>query len=140
MAEAKTQMEKPAHGTFCWMELSSENVEACKKFYGELFGWNLKQSNAVPGFEYTEFGVGEERIGGMFQITDECREAAQTPMKSHWMSYVAVDDVDAAATKVFELGGKICVPPMDIPNVGRFCVVDDPSGATLSLLTLKGAS
>jgi hypothetical protein len=127
----------PAHGTFCWMELGSTDAEAAKKFYSELLGWNLKTSDAVPGFEYTEFGVGEERIGGMYQFTNECKETSGEPMKSHWMSYVAVDNVDDAASRVFDLGGKICVPPMDIPNVGRFCVVSDPTGATLSLITMK---
>jgi len=31
------------------------------------------------------------------------------------------------------------VPATDIPNVGRFCVINDPTGATISLITLKGA-
>jgi predicted enzyme related to lactoylglutathione lyase len=56
---------------------------------------------------------------------------------SHWMSYVAVTDVDATAQRVEELGGKICVPPTDIPKVGRFCVITDPTGATISLITLQ---
>jgi hypothetical protein len=54
----------------------------------------------------------------------------------HWMVYVAVDDIDAAARKVVELGGKVCVPPTTIP-VGRFAVVNDPQGATFSLFQGK---
>jgi predicted enzyme related to lactoylglutathione lyase len=53
------------------------------------------------------------------------------------MSYVAVDKVDDSAEKIKELGGNVCVPPTDIPNVGRFCVVNDPTGATFSLIALK---
>jgi predicted enzyme related to lactoylglutathione lyase len=53
------------------------------------------------------------------------------------MTYIAVDDVDQSAAKVWELGGRVCVSPTDIPNTGRFCVVNDPSGATFSLITLK---
>ena len=55
---------------------------------------------------------------------------------AHWMSYFTVDDVDAAAAKVKELGGNVCVPPTDIP-VGRFAVVSDPAGATFSLFKGK---
>jgi predicted enzyme related to lactoylglutathione lyase len=55
---------------------------------------------------------------------------------SHWMPYVAVNDVDASVKRVEELGGKVCVPPSDIPNVGRFSVITDPTGATISLITL----
>ncbi len=64
-------------------------------------------------------------------------EFGDTP--SHWMPYVAVEDVDGAARRVWELGGKVCVPPTDIPGVGRFCLINDPTGATLSLITLSGA-
>jgi predicted enzyme related to lactoylglutathione lyase len=74
----------------------------------------------------------------MFQMDKQScgGETGEMP-PPHWMSYIAVDDVDTSAAKVWELGGKVCVPPTDIPNVGRFCVVNDPTGATFSLITLK---
>lgn len=137
MAETKQSFAVPQHGTFCWMELGSTNVEAAKKFYSELFGWNLKTKNAVPGFEYTEFGSSERPLGGMYQFTKDCQTENGEPMKSHWMSYMAVENVDDAASRVWDLGGRICVPPTDIPNVGRFCVINDPTGATISLITMK---
>jgi len=52
---------------------------------------------------------------------------------------VAVEDVDETVKRVEALGGKVCVPPTDIPNTGRFAVINDPSGATLSILKLSGA-
>jgi predicted enzyme related to lactoylglutathione lyase len=78
--------------------------------------------------------VGNEHIGGIYQLSAE-----QAGEPSHWMAYVAVDDVDAKAKLAEELGGKLCVPPSDIPNVGRFCVITDPTGATFSLVKLGGA-
>jgi predicted enzyme related to lactoylglutathione lyase len=127
----------PQHGTFCWNELNTKNAEAARTFYSELLGWQLVQSNAA-GMAYTEIVVGDKHIGGMFEMTEECGGSADMP--SHWMSYVAVDDVDAAAARVEGLGGKICVPPTDIPNVGRFTVITDPTGASISLIRLTGAS
>ena len=124
----------PAHGTFCWNELASSDAEAAKKFYTELLGWTLKESNAV-GMVYNEVVVGGQHIGGMYQMGPEYGGAP-----SHWIAYVAVEDVEASAKRVEELGGKVCVPPTDIPNTGRFCVITDPAGATLSLITLTGAS
>jgi predicted enzyme related to lactoylglutathione lyase len=133
---ATEQMAMPKHGQVCWTEIATTNLEACKGFYAELFGWKIAESKAVPDSEmqYLEFGTGEEncKAGGMYQMGKEYGDAP-----SHWMSYVAVDDVDAAASKVWELGGKVCVPPTDIPNVGRFSVVTDPTGATFSMITLK---
>ncbi|HEX8733894.1 MAG TPA: VOC family protein [Pyrinomonadaceae bacterium] len=135
--QATAAMEKamPKHGEVCWTEIATNNLEACKGFYSELFGWKLKESKATGemGMEYIEFGASEScPSGGMYQMGKEYGDAPP-----HWMSYVSVDDVDAAAAKVWELGGKVCVPPTDILNVGRFSVVSDPTGATFSMITLK---
>ena len=125
----------PTHGAFCWNELSTTNVEAAKSFYTELLGWTLKESN-VAGMTYNEIVVGGgQHVGGIFQMGAEFGSAP-----SHWMPYVAVEDVDASAKRVEELGGKVCVPPTDIPNTGRFCVINDPTGATLSLIAMTGAN
>src|SRR5919112_1285558 len=130
---AEQTHEIPPHGAFCWNERSTGDAEAAKKFYTELLGWELKTSDA-GGMPYTEIVVGGKHIGGIYQPGPECGGE----MPTRWSSYVAVDDVDASAKRVEELGGKLTVPPMDIPNTGRFCVVTDPTGASLSLITLKG--
>lgn len=136
---ATKQPAMPAHGQFCWNELAAANLEESEKFYTELFGWTMHK-NEMEGMKYYEFsrGDGGEKFGGMWEITENCGgEQSDEPMSPRWMSYISVDDVDESAAKVWELGGKVCVPPMDIPNVGRFSVIKDPSGATFSLITLK---
>jgi predicted enzyme related to lactoylglutathione lyase len=134
MAEQTAQAHAmPATGTFCWNELATTNLEAAKKFYTELFGWKLKESQAA-GMVYNEIVAGGQEVGGMYQMGPESGKGP-----SQWMAYVAVEDVDAKAKQVEELGGKVCVPPTDIPNVGRFCVINDPAGATISLIKLQGA-
>ena len=132
--------EMPAEGAFVWNELSTRDAGAAKKFYGELLGWRFKEGQVGAdseggGMTYSEIHVGDspKGVGGLYQMGPEFGEAP-----SHWMAYIAVDDVDAKAERVKELGGSVCVPPTDIPNVGRFCVINDPTGATLSLITLKG--
>jgi predicted enzyme related to lactoylglutathione lyase len=124
----------PANGAFCWNELGTTNLEAAKKFYTELLGWKLKESNAA-GMAYNEIVVNGQEVGGMYQMGAEFGNAP-----SHWMAYVAVDDVDAKAQQAEELGGNVRVPPRDIPNVGRFCVINDPTGATIALIKLRGAT
>jgi predicted enzyme related to lactoylglutathione lyase len=120
----------PQHGSFCWNELSTRDAAGAKSFYAELFGWNYKESK--DGMPYTEIGPADRPFGGIFQLPDEM---ANTP--PFWMPYVAVDDVDASAAKVEELGGKIHKGPADIPGVGRFCIITDPTGAVLSMITIK---
>jgi len=130
-----SEHKPPVDGTFCWNELATRDLEGAKRFYTELLGWQLKGSDAA-GMAYHEIvAPNGEHIGGLYQMGPEYGDAP-----AHWMAYVAVPDVDARAARVESLGGKVCVPPTDIPNVGRFCVINDPSGATLSLITLKEAS
>jgi predicted enzyme related to lactoylglutathione lyase len=131
-----SEQQMPANGAFCWNELGTTNLEAAQNFYKALLGWQIKEGEATGGgMIYNEILVdGKHAKGGIYQMGPEF---GQTP--SHWIAYVAVDDVDAKARQVWELGGKVCVPPTDIPNVGRFCVINDPTGATISLITLRGA-
>lgn len=129
---AAEQRAMPKHGEFCWNDLATNDISASQNFYSELFGWKIKENN-TDGMIYNEISLdGQKQFGGIWKICEEMGD-----VKPHWMSWVAVDDVDASAKKVTELGGSVCVPPTDIPNTGRFCVINDPTGATISLITLK---
>jgi len=75
--------------------------------------------------------LGEHPVAGMMQMTEEWGDAPP-----HWMTYITVADCDASAKTVEELGGQVCVPPTDIPEVGRFAVINDPTGATFSIIKL----
>ncbi len=123
--------DMPKHGHFCWNELATKDTAKATKFFTELLGWTAKVEQMGPT-KYTMFKAGDADVGGMLQMTEEWGD-----MPPHWMAYIAVDDVDASVKKVEELGGKVCVPPTDIPPVGRFCVITDPTGASVSLITLS---
>lgn len=125
----------PVHGQICWYELATQDLSKAKHFYSELLGWKFEQSQAVE-MEYPEIKVSGESVGGMMQMTDEWKMSDGEFMPSHWMTYVSVEDVDKTAKKVEEFGAKVCIPPTDIP-VGRFAVINDPSGATISVIQLK---
>jgi predicted enzyme related to lactoylglutathione lyase len=56
-------------------------------------------------------------------------------MPPAWGGYVTVDDVDAVVVRVAGLGGRVLLAPTDIPTVGRFATIQDPQGATISLIT-----
>ncbi len=112
--------------TLCWTELQARDLPGSKTFYKSLFGWGLKESP-----EYTELSAGDTAIGGMMQ--------AQGPpeVPAHWLPYFAVDDCDAMVQKATSGGATVYVPPMDIPNVGRFAVVADPQGAVFAVIKLE---
>jgi uncharacterized protein len=116
-------------GALTWTELHTTDTEGSKKFYTSLFGWKEKTSDAA-GMTYTEFSVGDTPGGGMMAMNEHMKSAHVPP---HWMVYFQTTDVDATANKAKSLGGNLLVPPMDIPNVGRFSVISDPQGAAFAV-------
>lgn len=114
---------------FIWQELVTPDQEISGKFFSKLFGWNLKQVNAGQFGTYTLFQKEGKDIAGMMNPTSD------TPGKgSYWHSYIAVDDIDDCVRQTTELGGKVIVPPHDVPDVGRVCAVSDPTDAIVHLM------
>jgi predicted enzyme related to lactoylglutathione lyase len=104
--------------------------EAAKKFYKDLFGWEL-QEMSMPGMNYTVVKAAGQGIGGIMAMPPNLPPG----VPPNWGAYVTVPDVDATAKKAAELGGVILVAPQDIPTVGRFAVIRDPQGAVISAIT-----
>ncbi len=112
---------------FCWFEVNTRDGDAAAAFYCELFGWT-RQDQEAPGFAYTTYMKGEVPVAGMMVMDDKW--PAEVP--PHWMSYIAVTEIENVAARVAECGGSLCVPVTPIPP-GKFCVVTDPTGAVFSL-------
>lgn len=123
--------EKYPHGTVCWNELVTRDMGLGEKFYTELLGWKAVDSG-MPGMKYTVFQAGDKQVGGMMAMPADVPEN----VPAHWMTYIAVDGIDALAEKVKELGGTVLHGPVDVPTVGRFCIIQDPTGAVVSLITM----
>lgn len=119
------------HGAFSWCELITSDVAGAKVFYENLFGWQMEDL-PMDGMTYTMIKAGGREVGGMMTVPPDGPK-----MPPVWGSYVTVDDVDAVAGKVADLGGTILVEPRDIPGVGRFCVLQDPQGAFISAITYQ---
>ncbi len=119
------------HGAFGWNELMTTDVDAARSFYGALFGWTFEDFLGA-GAPYTLVKVDGDPVGGMMAPSSEC-----AGMPPAWGVCVTVADVDATARQVEALGGKLLRPPEDIPDIGRFCVLQDPQGATLCAMTYR---
>jgi predicted enzyme related to lactoylglutathione lyase len=118
------------HGTPSWVDLTSPDVDAAVAFYGAVFGWEPTDVPWGNGLTYTVFNLGDRWVAGLMRMTDEW----PADMPPHWMTYFAVDNADATARRAGELGGKVPVPPSDIPGVGRFAVLSDPHGVVFSVV------
>lgn len=120
-------------GAIAWNELFTNDVDRAGKFYATTIGWKTKPVDMGKMGTYTLFqrpGDDKSNAGGMMGLAPNMKG-----VPPHWLTYFGVADVDASTKKANELGGKTITPPMDIPNVGRFSVVQDPQGAAFALYT-----
>lgn len=121
-------------GAPTWNELGARDTAAAEKFYAALFGWT-PQAMDMPMGKYTIFAAKDGMAGGMYAITPEMGD-----MPPNWGIYFAVDDCDVRTGKAKTLGAKICLPPTDVPNVGRFATLADPQGACFSIIKMAPRS
>ncbi|MHC4413866.1 MAG: VOC family protein [Planctomycetota bacterium] len=128
MAEASAQAP-PATNTFCWNELMTRDPSTARSFYTSLFGWTAEDMDMGERGTYTIWRMGDKQTGGMMAL----KGPGMDEVPSHWLAYIAVDDVDASTRRAEGLGAKVCVPPTDIPNIGRYSVITDPTGGSLGL-------
>jgi predicted enzyme related to lactoylglutathione lyase len=119
-----------SHGHFHWNELVTRDVENAKKFYGETIGWTF-EGMPMPDGTYWVAKMGDQPVGGLFPIAGPQWDG----VPEHWMSYLAVDDVDARVKKATAAGAKLMRPAFDIPGVGRIAILTEPGGAGVGWIT-----
>jgi uncharacterized protein len=120
----------PVSGPFVWHDLMTTDAAGSVAFYSALFGWRTESRDMGSAGTYTAILAGDQPFGGMVPFDP------RHGIPSHWVSYVAVDDVDATCARTTAAGGRVCIPATDIPNVGRFAMIEDPAGAILSPISL----
>lgn len=119
---------------FVWYDLMSTDRDASLPFFQSLLGWTTTDMDMGEMGAYTMLFSAGVGLGGAVQLDPS------HGLPSHFIGYIACEDVDDIAARAPGLGGSVGVPPMDIPDVGRFAVIADPMGAHFSILTsLPGA-
>jgi predicted enzyme related to lactoylglutathione lyase len=114
---------------FVHVELNTTDVAKAKSFYGELFDWQLEDVPMAEG-AYTLIKVGEGTGGGLMKH----------PMPgapSMWLAYVLVDDIGTATGKAKGLGATVLKDATEVPGMGWFSIIGDPTGAVLGLWQAK---
>jgi predicted enzyme related to lactoylglutathione lyase len=108
---------------FVHIELHTQDPEKAKKFYSKLFDWTLEE---YPDMNYTIIKVGEGTGGGIMK----------SPMPDampQWVPYVLVGDVAVSTEKAKSLGATVLTDVTEIPDMGWFSMVLDPTGAAFAL-------
>ena len=120
---------------FVHVELNTTDIDKAKKFYGQLFDWQLEDVTMGPGGppgllasggSYTMIKPGTGTGGGMLK-----QPVPGAP--SSWLAYVVVEDIAASTQKAKSLGAKIMLDVTEVPGAGWMSVIIDPTGAALGL-------
>lgn len=113
-------------GSFVWCELMTTDTAGAESFYKKVVGWTAVPF--APDGSYTVFNnaAGAGAAGLM-------PRPANAPAPPNWLMYIGTPNVDDTAMRVAQLGGRVVKQPDNIPDTGRFAVVQDPYGATFGL-------
>lgn len=118
-------------GRIVWHDLFTTDRPRSMSFYESVAGWHYVTEHA------TDFAWGGgEKDFVLALLGDEAGAGfAEAPavMRDEWVAYVEVADVDVAAERAVELGGKVVKPPFEVPGVGRNCLLRDPLGALIGI-------
>jgi uncharacterized protein len=113
-------------GVPCWADLTSPDLVASARFYGDLLGWDVARGGGAGLTSgHMTFRLGGQDAAGLGPLPDDEPPA--------WTTYVAVPSAEEAAAAVRDHGGSVLVAPDDVANLGRVALVTDPNDAVLGL-------
>jgi predicted enzyme related to lactoylglutathione lyase len=112
--------------SFVHVELNTTDPVKAKAFYGKLFDWQMEDMDMGPMGKYTMIKPGEGTGGGLWK-----NPVPGAP--SFWLAYAIVDDVKASTAKAKSLGASVMQDVTEVPGMGWFSVIADPTGAHLGL-------
>lgn len=118
-----TEQHRP--GKVVWHDLLTDDVEAAKRFYGQLFGWTFEQRG-----RYTLVLNRGTPIAGMVAESS----GVEGDRAAWWVVYLSVADVDNTADWIRQEGGRVLQGPGEMAGRGRYAMVADPQGAVLVVL------
>ncbi|MET0837208.1 MAG: VOC family protein [Marmoricola sp.] len=125
MTEARTYPT----GVTSWIDVEVDHIEAAKDFYGGLFGWTFATATPPGVPPYVIAQLDGQDVAGL--------SAAGGTAAAGWNTYVAVDDIEAAAAEVQAAGGRVTSPPEVAGEGGWSAACADPAGVPFRLWQAK---
>ena len=116
---------KPA-GTPTWIDLMTPDIDAARKFYHAVFGWEYDIGDPEFG-GYTTARLGKRTTAGLMG-----NQPGAPPMPSAWSLYFATENIEADVARAVKLGAKVLYPPMVVGEFGSMATCEDPTGAAFS--------
>lgn len=121
-----TQRSGHIDGAPCWADLSTPDLAGAQRFYAALLGWTFDEADAKMGY-YTNCRKDGRRVAGM------APKHPDQDLPTAWSVYLQSSAIDETARKTVEAGGRLMMPPMDIPGSGRMMYGFDPTRAAFGV-------
>lgn len=123
--------QKPSNiGRIEWMDLTVQNASGVRDFYKAVVGWT---SSDVDMGHYSDFNINLPDTGDT--IAGVCHaKGSNANLPSQWLVYVRVESVKDSAQQCERLGGEVLEGPRRMGG-SNFCVIKDPAGAVMALLS-----
>jgi len=122
-------------GTIVWYDLMTTDIARAKSFYADLLPeWNYFTVSVTPDMNYDIIRIGDVQTGGLIGM------APTAGIPSHWMQYVSVENIDRTLALAEEHGGKVLEPVIPCPGVGKFAMIQDPTGAIIKPFEMECVS
>ena len=113
-------------GVPAWVDLTTSDPAASRRFYGKLFGWEFQVGPADTG-HYTTCLVRGHSVAGI------AGDPAPAGTSAAWTTYLASGDIDDTAGRITAAGGQLTTEPADVMDQGRMAIAADPTGAVFGL-------
>jgi predicted enzyme related to lactoylglutathione lyase len=117
------------HGKIVWLDLVTADLAIARRFYGGLFGWTFAELGDGAGAYTMAYKAGYP-VSGMV----ERKELRNKERQARWIGFLSVANVEAAAASVAGKGGRVLIPPRQVPDRGEMAVVADPDDAPFGLI------
>ncbi|MFJ5777637.1 VOC family protein [Streptomyces sp. NPDC093094] len=119
---AENRASRCTEGVPCWVDAQLPDLEAGKRFYGELFGWTFEEWYGGSALALK----GGEPVAALAHKADG-------RMPTVWTVYFATPDAGTLARRIREAGGQVVAVPMPFGGLGTVALVADPDGAVFGL-------
>lgn len=115
-----------------WLELTAHDAGKLRDFYKAVVGWNSSEADMGSYADYNmHLQSGGETVAGICH-----KRGGNANLPSQWLVYVRVENIQESISACESRGGKILDGPRLMAGM-RFCVIEDPAGAVMALMSQK---
>ncbi len=121
--------EKPPIGSIGWFDLTVDDADDIRDFYTDVIGW---KAEPVSMGDYDDYSMNTPASGDSTAGVCHAR-GGNAHIPPVWMIYVNVENLDESLARCTKWGGKAIGEIRSMGSLGRYCAIQDPAGAVLTL-------